>query len=501
MNCLLWFLQKYKEKLFLANTNLFKKIDTIKEIFFSGSSYHKSFKKEEFLIQYFKKRTPMQRLRELPKIDKIVLDSSFDGCNKKRIAILAKEVIETLRSQIKEGKKSDTSFKSVCESVLKKYHSMITPSLKPLINATGIILHTNLGRAPLHVKIFESAKDVVCGYSNLEYNQDKGCRGERYTHVAKQISELLGVEDALVVNNNASAVFLVLNTFANKKEAIVSRGELVEIGGSFRIPDVMKSSGCTLVEVGTTNKTKIQDYTNAITKKTAMVMKVHKSNFSIQGFSEEASYEDIVRLAKKKGIIDFYDAGGAYIHELPPCLQEESLNLKNILANKPSLVSFSGDKLIGSVQAGIIVGKKELISKLKKNQLLRMLRVDKVTLSLLEATITTYLQGKYELIPSLQLLDRSTEELEAFGKQIQEALTDKSVTLVQTKTYMGGGTMPNKTIPSIALHVKGEAVSLERVFREHGVVGRIENEQFLLDLRSVQEKDVKLLVSKIEALA
>lgn len=441
----------------------------------------------------------MSSFKNLPKIDKLVSNALFDTCNKKLITALAKSEVEFLRKMMREGQEVAVDVDDICQNILKKYNQAISPSLKPLINATGIILHTNLGRAPLHVKILQRAQTIACGYSNLEYDQEKGTRGERYSHLASQLRELLDVEDVLVVNNNAAAVFLVLNTFAKDCQAIVSRGELVEIGGSFRIPDVMSSSGCELVEVGTTNKTNIQDYEKAITSKTAMLMKVHQSNFSIQGFSEEAQYEDIVSLAKQHGLIDFYDAGGAYIQQLSKDLDDAKLHLHAILANKPSLVSFSGDKLLGSIQAGIIVGKKELIAKLKKNQLLRMLRVDKVTLSILEATIIAYLKGEYELVPSLTLLNRPLEKVEALANSVRSQLTKESTQLVHSTTYVGGGTMPNKSLPTIALHVKGDGVMLERKFRKIGVIGRIEKEMFLLDFRSIQDEDVELLVSKIKS--
>jgi len=303
--------------------------------------------------------------------------------------------------------------------------------------------------------------------------------------VSTHLKELLGVEDVLVVNNNASAVFLILNTFAKNQEVVVSRGELVEIGGSFRIPEVMKQSGAILNEVGATNKTKITDYENAINENTAMLMKVHQSNFSIEGFSEAVAYEDLKQLATQNNLLDYYDLGSGYVPKLPYNLGNREHSLSEILTCNPSLISFSGDKLFGSVQAGIIAGRADLIAKLKKNQLLRMLRVDKITLSLLEESIKAYLAEEYEQIPTLWLLFRSVEELAQRALHVKESVGKNSCEIVESETYMGGGTLPNRRFPTIALHVKGKATLLERKFRENHVIGRIENDHFLLDFRTI----------------
>lgn len=342
-----------------------------------------------------------------------------------------------------------------------------------------------MGRSLIHKELLDNASKVICNYSNLEYNQKAGCRGERYEHVSEHLTNLLHVEDVLVVNNNASAVFLILNTFAKNSEAIVSRGELVEIGGSFRIPEVMKQSGAILHEVGATNKTKKTDYENAINENTSMLMKVHQSNFSIEGFSQNTSYADIKELCEKNNLIDYYDLGSGYIPELPYNLGNNEPSLPTVLKDNPSLISFSGDKLFGSVQAGIIAGKKELIDKLKKNQLLRMLRVDKITLSILEETIKTYLKEDYKYIPTLWMLFQSEESLHVRASNMQKFLGDDISAVVKSKTVMGGGTLPNREFPTVALHIKGKANHLERDFREKGLIGRIENDMFLIDFRSI----------------
>ncbi len=431
----------------------------------------------------------MKALRSLPKIDKLVAYEVFEGLNKKLITALSRQYLQNLRERILAKEVFKIDEKTIVLDILQEYKKSIKSSLVPLINATGVILHTNLGRAVLSPEIFEQAMEISCGYSNLEFDLKNGKRGERYEHVANGLSTLLGVEDALIVNNNAAAVFLILNTFAKDKEVVLSRGELVEIGGSFRVPDVMRESGCKLKEVGTTNKTKIEDYENAINDQTAILMKVHQSNFFIKGFTQSVGFEEIVKLAKDKNVLDFYDVGGAYFEDFG--LDDDSLDIKKILKCNPSLVSFSGDKLFGSVQSGIIVGKKKYIDKLKKNQLLRMLRVDKVTLSLLDASVKSYLEGKLENIPTLTLLKRDNEELEALCEEALKGVNSENCKIIHSTSFVGGGTMPEKSIPSVCISIKGDALKLQKLFRQNGVIGRVEKDEFLLDFRSVLNLHVK----------
>lgn len=427
----------------------------------------------------------MNLLRTLPKVDTFIKHPLLAGLNSKRLMDIAKNAIEALRKGIQEGSISAVDEEALALHVKQTYEALFAPSLKPLINATGVILHTNMGRSVIAKPLLERASDVICNYSNLEYNLEKGCRGERYEHVSTHLTQLLNVEDVLVVNNNASAVFLILNTFAKKKEVVVSRGELVEIGGSFRIPEVMKQSGAKLCEVGATNKTKLRDYEEAIHENTVMLMKVHQSNFSIEGFSEDVPYEAIKTLASEKGLLDYYDLGSGYVANLPYNLGQKEHSLSQILACNPSLISFSGDKLFGSVQAGIIAGRKELIARLKKNQLLRMLRVDKITLALLEESIKAYLKEEYENLPTLWLLFQSVDTLKQRALHVKKCIGEEACDVVMSETYMGGGTLPNRKFPTVALHVKGKATFLEKRFREHRVIGRIENDRFLLDFRAL----------------
>ncbi len=438
--------------------------------------------------------------RQIPKIDTFIEQNEFKGLNKKVLTKVARKEMDTLREKITNSKINHFDIKKLIQDTKKRYQDVLSSSLKPLINATGVILHTNMGRSLISKDILNNASHVICNYSNLEYDEKAGKRGERYTHAKKGLKELLGVEDILIVNNNASAVFLILNSFAKNKEVVVSRGELIEIGGSFRIPEVMKESGAILNEIGTTNKTKPSDYENAINENTSMLMKVHKSNFSIEGFSEETDFSTIKKIAFENNLIDYYDLGSGYIPKLPYGLGNLEHSLSYILNKNPSLISFSGDKLFGSVQAGIIAGKKELIEKLKKNQLLRMLRVDKITLSILEETIKAYLLQDYEQIPTLKLLFQSISSLEERAQKLKKSLPKDTSEIIYTTTFMGGGTLPNREFPTVALYIKGNAVELEKKFRFKDLIGRIEQDKFLIDFRSIMpslDKNIEQIIKEV----
>ncbi len=436
----------------------------------------------------------MQNLfRQIPKVDKVI--QKFKDYDKEIISKITKEVIEQLREDIKNKKINEIDESRVLKIIENKYHDILTPSIKNVINATGVIIHTNLGRSLIDEEIFERAKQISTHYCNLEYDLDKGKRGDRYHHTAKHLSFLFGSEDALIVNNNAAAVFLVLNTFAKNKEVVVSRGELVEIGGSFRVPEVMNASGAILKEVGTTNKTHKKDYINAINENTAMLMKVHKSNYSIEGFTAEVSFDEIIKMAREYKLLDYYDLGSAYVPKLPYSLSNYEPSILDIMKHNPSLVSFSGDKLFGGVQAGIILGKKELIAKLKQNQILRMFRVDKITISLIEETAIAYIKKNYDKIPTLKMLFTSVDELKKRADKFLSLTPSLRAEIIDTFTYVGGGTMPNKKIPSVAVAIDGNAKKWEERFREKLVIGRIENEKFLLDFRTIQEDEIEKLAA------
>nr|WP_315105281.1 L-seryl-tRNA(Sec) selenium transferase [uncultured Campylobacter sp.] len=435
----------------------------------------------------------MNELRKLPQIDKFIKNERFSGLDISLLTKVARAELESLRAQILGGQNCP-GLDAIVENTLARYEKALNLSLRSLINATGVIIHTNLGRSAIDPEILRRAQPVITGYSNLEYSVEKGGRSNRYDYVGGLLAELFGFEDAVIVNNNASAVFLVLNTFSKGGEAIISRGELVEIGGSFRVPEVMANSGAILREVGTTNKTNLRDYEDAVNENSKLILKVHRSNFDIVGFSEDVAMPDLSALAREQNLIDYFDLGGGFYGELPYGLGRNEPNLKNL--KEASLVSFSGDKLFGSVQCGIILGKRELIAKLKKNQLLRMLRVDKVIISLLAESVKAYANREFELITTVKQLYKSVEELENTANFINSRLKTP-LEIVRTTTFVGGGTMPNKRIPSLALAVKGNANENEAKFRKNLVIGRIEEGKFLLDLRSVLDADVQNLIEKI----
>ena len=440
----------------------------------------------------------MQDLRTLPQIDKILNHKPFKDYNKGILARISRELLNSIRSNLKD---EEINEEKIYTQINKNYKAFEKKALKPLINATGIVIHTNLGRSVIDEKSWQRAKQIACSYSNLEYDLESGSRGNRYDYTGYLLSTLFGCEDALVVNNNASAVFLVLNTFGKGGRCVISRGELVEIGGGFRVPEVMKESGAILAEVGTTNKTRLSDYENALDENTKMLVKVHRSNFDIVGFKQDTSLEEVASLAKERGIISYYDLGGGAVPNLA-CCDSEPVPQK-LVKTGVDLLSFSGDKLFGSVQAGIILGKKELIAKLRKNQLLRMLRSDKITLALLASTVLSYLDKDYNSVPTVFLLSRSTSELKSVAKRINNSCKNIA-SIIDTATFGGGGTLPNVKIQSVALAFKakkGQKIeNLERDFRQKGVIGRIENECFLLDLRSVLPSDESALITAINSI-
>ena len=437
----------------------------------------------------------MGLLKNLPKVDKFVNNKAFEELSKQLITSISKDTINQYRQDILDEKIQDFTQDDIINDVLKKYQNITKPSLQKVINATGIIVHTNLGRSLINPDSFDRAKEVATSYNNLEYSLQEGKRGERYEHIVSTLQALTGCEDAVVVNNNASAVFLILNTFAKNKDVVVSRGELVEIGGSFRVPEVMSQSGAKLKEIGTTNKTHLRDYENAIDEDTSMLMKVHKSNYSIEGFTSEVSYEEIIKVAQEHDVIDYYDMGSGHMIDLPYNLDLSEPSLIKYMKHKPSLLSFSGDKLLGSVQAGIIVGKKELIAKIKKNQLLRMLRVDKITLAILEDNLTSYLKGQTQDIPTLKMLHEDVKTLEQRANTLKQSIEDIcKCEVIKTQSLIGGGTTPNKKIPTIALTLEYKdykANKIEKLLRKQNLIIRIENEKVLIDFRSIQEHEIK----------
>ncbi len=368
---------------------------------------------------------------------------------------------------------------------------LATPNLREVLNASGVVLHTNLGRAPLHPKAVERIAAVSLGYSNLELDLEQGERGSRYAPVVGLLKELTGAEDALVVNNCASAVLLALSALAQGKDALVSRGELVEIGGGFRVPDVMRQSGARLVEVGTTNRTRIADYEAAAGEAAALLVKVHRSNFALVGFTEEASTKELAGLAKAKGLILYEDLGSGSL--LP--LHAEGLGseptVASVVAAGADLVSFSGDKLLGGPQAGIVVGRAAVLEKLKRHPLNRALRIDKLTVAALEATLELYRDGRADEIPVRRMLLESAAVLKARAERLQAQLAGHSVkaALVETQGQVGGGALPLASPVSWACAIAGDAEKLHLKLRqaEPPVVARVSDGQLLLDVRCLRD--------------
>jgi L-seryl-tRNA(Ser) seleniumtransferase len=387
--------------------------------------------------------------------------------------------------------------------IAAKVGEMSRSSLRRVINATGVVLHTNLGRAPLADSAVEAMADVASGFSNLEYDLETGARGSRYSHCVSLLQQLTGAEDALVVNNCAAALVLALNALAQKKEVLVSRGELVEIGGSFRIPDIMGRSGARLVEVGTTNRTHDDDYRRAITPKTAAIVKVHRSNFAIEGFTSDVSVERLAFIAAEHGLPVVHDLGSGLMLSLDEYGLSGEPTAASALASGPSLVLMSGDKLLGGPQAGIILGSADLIVRLRKNPFARAMRVDKLTLSALEATLRLYLEPPRALreIPVLAMLTTPVSELESRARSLVQTLKAAGVDaqIVPSNASVGGGAFPTAAIPSVAIALPGSPQQVEDRLRAGAtaVIGRISEGTLLLDIRSVLPREDTTLASAI----
>lgn len=381
-------------------------------------------------------------------------------------------------------------------------------SLRRVINATGVVLHTNLGRAPLAEAAIRAIERVARGFSNLEYDLDSGKRGSRYTHCVELLRQLTGAEDVLVVNNCAAAMVLALNALAQRKEALVSRGELVEIGGSFRIPDIMARSGARLVEVGTTNRTHDDDYRRAITPKTGAIVKVHRSNFAIEGFTSDVSVEKLVFIAAEHGLPVIHDLGSGLMISLDEFGLPGEPTAEMAVKSGATLVLMSGDKLLGGPQAGIILGNSAAIAKLRKNPFTRAMRVDKLTLAALEATLRLYLDRDLALaeIPVLQMLTAPVDDLQARATALVERLRadGHAAEVVVSESSVGGGAFPTARIDSRAVALATNAEQLESELRrgDPPVIGRIEANRLMLDLRSVvPDEDAVLAAALTKALA
>ena len=451
-------------------------------------------------------------LSQIPAINKILLLDEIKELMNTYTEVAIKSAIKQYIEEVKQAILNEEltevpSLSKIVGEVAKIVEKEDKNSLRRVINATGTILHTNLGRSLLSEKIKENIESVAFNYSNLEFDIDNKKRGSRYVHLIDIIKKLTGAEDVLVVNNNAAAVLLTLNTLVKDQEIIVSRGELVEIGGAFRIPEIIKLSGGVPVEVGTTNKTHLKDYENAISEETGALLKVHTSNYKILGFTESVSNEEISYLARENELVSINDLGSGQFVDFSKFGLPYEPTVKEILDSGIDIVTFSGDKLLGGPQAGIIVGKKKYIEKMKKNQLTRALRVDKMTLASLEATLKLYLDEKdaLEHIPTLHMISLSKERL--FGKAdvLKTKLSDLDfdIRIEEDKAEVGGGSYPASYLESVAVkltHRKLHATEIERRLLEVEIpiITRIKDNSIILDMRTLRTREFDIVKAALE---
>lgn len=443
-------------------------------------------------------------LRKLPKMDELLKEAEVIALIEKSTRNLVVEALREALDGYREGILKGTIEELSKEDILKEASKLIAAQdkmkLRRVINATGTVIHTNLGRSILGKKAIENVINVATNYNNLEYDIEAGKRGSRYSHIEELIRKLTGAEAALVVNNNAAAIMLVVDTLAKGKEAIVSRGELVEIGGSFRIPEVMKFSGAKLIEVGTTNRTHLYDYENNITEETGVLLKVHTSNFKVCGFTEAVPLEDLVSLGEKHHIPVVEDIGSGVLIDFSKYGFTHEPTVQESLKAGIDVVTFSGDKMLGGPQAGIIVGKKKYIDRMKKNQLTRALRVDKMTLAALEGTLKYYLDEKtaVENIPSLNMILSSEEEVKRkclkLKRKLQNKLSGFEITLHKGTSMVGGGAMPTELIKSYVLKIQKDNMTPEEMeiqlrLGDPSLIARVYDGALVLDGRTLFEED------------
>jgi L-seryl-tRNA(Ser) seleniumtransferase len=457
-------------------------------------------------------------LRRIPSVDELLAQP--------RLASLAKRVDRNLLVEVTRAALTDLRTKitgessialaaldpaSLQENISELVERLLSRSLQPVINATGVILHTNLGRAPLTAAAVEEFRLAATQYSNLEYDLQAGARGKRDVHTAQLLERLTGAEAAVVVNNCAAAVLLVLAALAKGGEAIVSRGELIEIGDGFRIPEIMAESGAVLREVGTTNRTRLADYENAINENTRLLLRVHPSNFTITGFAEKPTLEELVALSRRSGLPLVEDLGSGCLVDLSEAGITEPV-VRHSIESGVSLVMFSGDKLLGGPQAGIIAGKKELVSRVRRHPLFRALRVDKLTIAALEATLGAYLRGAIDEIPALRMIRLSAHELKRRAENFLRELTPElplgevELEIADGASLAGGGSTPAQSLPSKIIRIASarySAAQLEQRLRRApagvSVIARVEDDRLVLDLRTVFSEQEPLLLRTLAA--
>jgi L-seryl-tRNA(Ser) seleniumtransferase len=465
-----------------------------------------------------------EQLRRIPSVDELLLRPRLAGYAKRmdreQFVLLLRDVLSALRAQITAPQSASPSvtvtsldFDSIEELVAAEADRMLQPSLQPVINATGVILHTNLGRAPLSAAVVEAIKNAATRYSNLEYSLATGARGRRDDHTSELLARLTGAEETIVVNNCAAAVLLVLAALARAGEVIVSRGELIEIGDGFRIPEIMAQSGAILREVGTTNRTRLRDYESAINENTRVLLRVHPSNFKITGFAEKPTLDELAALSERVSVPLVEDLGSGSLVDLSSSGFAEPTVRHSIEAGV-SLVMFSGDKLLGGPQAGIIAGKKELVQRIRRHPLFRALRVDKLTIAALEVTLNAYLRSAWEEIPAQRMIRMTAQELqqraENFLRHVRSLFPslDAKMEIADGFSLAGGGSTPDQSLPSKIIRITSDkyaAAKLEQRLRRPAngvsVIARVEESRVILDLRTVfPEQEPQLAASLAAAL-
>lgn len=453
--------------------------------------------------------------RLLPGVDKLLASPAMQPLiqqfGKELVTLAIRQTVDFFREMIRETKLAPEQ-DEIARRIEWTARLLAERNLRKVYNATGIIIHTNLGRAPFSRDMLQDSFAVLQGYNNLEFNLKTGSRGSRNDHASFILRFLTGAEDVLIVNNAAAAVMLILRSFARNREVIISRGELIEIGGSFRIPEIMAASDCVMVEVGTTNKTRISDYENRINAHTALLFKAHKSNYAIKGFTEEVSATELAILGRKYNLPFVYDLGSGLLRKIShPALQQES-DVKEALSSGADLVCFSGDKLLGGPQAGIIVGKKQFIEKLRKEPMLRALRVCKTTLALLETACSYYLNEDDLLKKNLvfKTLNKKPEEIYQAAEQMLTSLKQHSIEalIIPNQGQCGGGTLPDATIGSVAVQLKfgkskkessayAEAMYLQVLAYETPVLAILKQGTILFDMLTIENQEIDTIASVI----
>ena len=456
---------------------------------------------------------PQKLYRAIPSVQQLLQNSTFKKFPIRDYFLkqLIREETEKVRTQLSRKPLPDINRipSHLVENIKQRLERLFSPSVRRIINATGIILHTNLGRAPLAMAAKDMLLEATENYNNLEINLDSGDRGERIQHVEELLCLLTGAEAAFVVNNNAAAVLLCLNSLANRKEVPVSRGELVEIGGSYRMPDVMKASGVKMVEIGTTNKTHLRDYEKAVNPKTASILKVHTSNYRIKGFVSEVSLAEIVQLARKNDLPVIFDMGsGALVNLSRYGVKDEPL-AGDVIKTGVDIVSFSGDKLLGGPQSGVIIGKKKFVDKIRRNHLARALRCGKLTFAALEGTLRLHLNPETlpDKLPTISMLSHSMKMLKKNGELIIERTKSRhlQMEIKKTTSQMGSGTLPLIEIPSMALALKSEKYSSQNLAAKlrgnnPPIIGYVREDFCFLNLRTISENELSLVVKALNSI-